>query len=418
MKPRALYVSYLAVWLALCLDPGNAIVPLQAWASESGQAQVAVIEHDGRGFPIPNSVLRLVSNTTTDSETSQTSKRRESATQAAASEVNSDADRIQYEPFCQRCQAARWASLGDQLLGRAQNLKSARALFRQAEASHREDLIQKAKAFVDRTTLEWQYVDQLATTLQSSSYKAFLARHQVDVDVRYDEARAELHRKTEQLDHFRHTLDPDKQSQLRQMQAIATEEAKQRRTLATDSGRGAIKAAAFGVDLSLRLLKSIPSGAIDWGKEIQRLERLSTLAKAIELGKIGADTLNGEYWRASVDASQVILALIIPTAITSEYKVFIASAAQSQLARLTAYPFFLTTGLNFADIGVSHLEFSDAEARLDHIDSVEANWTFDIESATSRVTNLAAERDLAADAVQRQRQIESQAAIIRAELNQ
>jgi hypothetical protein len=322
------------------------------------------------------------------------------------------------QPFCQACQAARWDSLDNELLRRAENLKRARALLWQAQTSGNPALIKRARDMVARTTAEWNYIDGLATKLQSASFKTFLARHQVDADARYDQARVELHKKTEQLDRLRHALEGQKQSEFQQMKSYATEEAKERQTLAIDSGLGAIKAAAFNVDLSLRLLKSIPSGAIDWTPEIQRLERLSAAAKTIKSGKMAYDVYKSEYWKASVGASQTVLALIIPKALTSEYKVFLAEAAKTRLTQLTAYPFFVTVGLDYADIGLSHVQFREAEARLRKIGDLEKNWQLDLQIAAARVKNVAAERDLASDALRRQAQLEAQIATIRQELSQ
>jgi hypothetical protein len=291
-------------------------------------------------------------------------------------------------------------------------------LLRQAQGSGNAALIQRAKDMVARTTAEWKYIDELATTLQSASYKTFLARHEADAEARYDEARAELQKKTEQRDRLRHALERKEQSELQQMKSYATEEAKKRQTLAVDSGLGAISAAALEVELSLRLLKSIPSGVVDWALEVRRLERLSAAAKAIEYGETAKDVYKGEYLKAAAGASQTILAIIIPKAYTSEYKVFLSEAAKAGLSQLTAYPFFLTVALDFADIGLSHVQFGEAQARLRDIDNMDKNSEIDVVIAVARLKNVAAERDLAADGVRRQAQLDAQVARIRQELSQ
>lgn len=148
------------------------------------------------------------------------------------------------ELFCLDCQTKRWQSLETQILKRAGNLKSARELLRQAEKGDDADLLAKARALVARTTAEWEYVDRLARQLGSPSYTAYLARHQVDVEQRFDSARAALKRRTEQFDRLRGALGEQKAVVLRDMQGIIRQEAKERRGLAVDSSFGALKGAA------------------------------------------------------------------------------------------------------------------------------------------------------------------------------
>jgi hypothetical protein len=322
------------------------------------------------------------------------------------------------EPFCAACENTRWTNLGDALLRSAGNVKQARALLRRVEASGRTDLIRNAKALVERSTAEFEYLDRIAATVESTSYKRFLARHQADVEARFDATRLELSLKTEQLRVLERAVGADKRSQIGQLEAIAEEEAKQRRALSKDSGLGAIQAAALKIDLSLRLLRALPSGVIDWNEEIRRLERLSTAAKAIDRAQIGADAANGEYFKAGLEAGQTFLALIIPTAVTPKYKVFIAQAAKTKLEGLAAFPFFLTVGLDFADIGMSHASFVDAEERRQSVGDVEATWRFDIARLGFQKDNLDAERVLAETAIRRQALLEAQVATIRKELRE
>lgn len=324
----------------------------------------------------------------------------------------------QSEAFCQTCQATRWSSLEDQLLRRAANVKRARELLRKAEAGGRADLVQQAMAHLERTTTEWEYIDELARKLESGTYKMFLARHQVDVERRYDEARADLHRKTEQLNRLRQSFGAAKEAELTQMRALAAEEARLRTGLGINSAVGAIKGAGNKAEMSLRLLKAIPSGAIDWSDDIRRLERFVDVVKAVKLSKIGVDAVKGEYWKAAISASQTILALVIPTSLTSKHYVFMSAAASTQLARTMAFPFFVTLALDFAEIGLSHEQFREAEERLQSVGDLELSWQVRVQSLGQRVNYLRAERELAADATRRQEVLEAQVRKIREELGQ
>jgi hypothetical protein len=308
--------------------------------------------------------------------------------------------------FCIPCGAQLWQNIEKQLLRRANNVKEARQMLRQAEQSGNPDLITTMQALLAKTTAEWVYLDTLARELGSNSYKSYLARNQVDVERRFDEARSALHRKTEQFDRLRKRLAEHRESALREMEGITEEEAQQCKTLAKDSSFGALEALGHGAEENLKELRARTDRSADVQRRILDLEQFVSGVTAIRGGRIGHELASREYWDAAAETSQMALEKIIPRlAVSAGY-----------LEATTALPFFVKFTLDLAAIGQSHQQFAEAEARLNDIGNSELHWQTDIRALGARVNQLREEQALATDTIQRQLAFEQNVAKIRAEV--
>lgn len=319
--------------------------------------------------------------------------------------------------LCGRCETERWDTVDQQLQRRAANLKQAQQLLRLAQDAQRPDVVERAQQALTRAQGEWEYINALASALQTPGYKSSLARQQLEIETRYDATRQELKRKTEQWRRLQSLTGQRRQTELNQMHTLADEEARGRLTLAARSGRGALSAAAHHASLALKTLKSVPSSAIDWSDDIKRYESVVALNNAVKAGEAGAAAGKRDYWKLGTMAGETMLKQIIPAVLTTTYKVPISVAASTALAQLTAFTFVLKVGLDVADIGLAHEQFDAAERRLNAARSAELTWQVEIAVLGSTLRHLEAQRDVLVEASRRQALLEAQIGVIRGEIS-
>jgi hypothetical protein len=312
------------------------------------------------------------------------------------------------DAFCADCQARRWQALETQLLKRAATLKDARQAVRDAERSGSAELLADARAALASATAAWRAVDDVARKLESRTYTTYLARAQVDVEQRYDEARAALHRKTEQFDRLRGVLGDQKARALGEMDGIIRQEAKERRELGLNGALIALKGAAVKAEAAIEELRKLPAGQAR-DAALRDLQQFVGLVNTAEGARIRDELARGEHWAAVAGGGQLILGLAIP-------RVLPPATAASATAHATAWPAFLTLALDLTQIGLSHVEFHEAQERLDGVRNVELAWQSDIRALGARVGSLRAEREFAAEAIRRQQSFAQQVSRIRAEV--
>ena len=321
---------------------------------------------------------------------------------------------------CVKClsdkQSKRWDKVNEQIVETARLLKLAKKVLRKAEAKGDQAIIDKARRYLEDVKDNWSYVNALGDALTHNSYESYQDRRLVDTEKRYEQAKEDFKKTTEILDGIRKAQGETKKRLYKELEGIAIQREKQRLKLAIDSALGGIGAAAHKASLEVMLLKKLPTGVIDYTPRIDKLEKLIKLNNAIKAGKTGYNTWQGKYWDITLDAAQEVLGLVIPTALSSEHKVFLSVAAQNQLNNLTAFPFFLNVGLDFVDIAWSHEEFYSAERRLDNVRNTELHWQVEWEIAKSRVKYLEEDRLRIEENIKSQEILKKQLKQIRSEI--
>jgi hypothetical protein len=310
------------------------------------------------------------------------------------------------ETFCLKCQADRWRTLDAQLLQRAENLKKARIVLRLAQQKGDAALLQQAQAAVNRATKDWEYFDKTAEALNSHTYRAFLARHHVDVDARYDEARARLDRRTKEFDRLRKALGSQKQATLKEMQGILDQTVREHRDAGSDLLFNAVQVVGGHVDVLVKEMQAAHAAA----EKIRAMESFARVAKLVHAGHAAADLYKKEYWQAATEGGRLVLAESIPWLLAG-------AGAGAMMGAATGLPLAVTLALDVATINLSYDEFHAAEERLQGVRNIELAWQAEIESLGARVKTLEAERALAEDAIQRQKAFEQQVRKIQREMN-
>ena len=301
------------------------------------------------------------------------------------------------------CQAERWASIERIMVARAQRLKSARDLLRDAQRRQDPELMRKAQAHLDNITRLWNEVHQSALALGSPSYKAHLARNLVETETAYDAAHAAWKKKLEQFDRLRGALGSQRAKILADIEGTLREEESQRRRLGFNGVFNGLKAGAVWAEHQVHYLGSLPNGPAEHAATIQALNRLIGAQRAAEAGKAGYEAHEGHYWEAGAEAGQLALHMLVP------------ASSRLHPAAVAAGP-IATLGLDLAVVGLSHVEWRAAQERLEDVRSTETKWQFDVAALAARVENLKREREMSADAIARQRVFEQQLGQVGAEL--
>lgn len=309
------------------------------------------------------------------------------------------------EPYCMPCQAARWKSIEDIMLARAQRLKSARVLLRDSQQRGDASLIQKAQAHLDNITRLWNEINATAQALGSPSYQSYLARNLADTEAAYDAAHADWKKKLEQFNRLRSALGDQRARIQADIEGTLKEEERQRWQLGFNSVFTALKAGALGAEQEVHYLGSLPNGPAEHAAKIQMLNRLIGAQRAAELGKAGYEAHEGHYWEAGAGIGQLTLEMLVPMS-SRMFPVVVATAP------------VVTLGLDLAAVGLSHVEWRAAQARLEDARSTESKWQFEVAVLAARVDNLKHEREMAADVIERQRAFEQQLGKVGAELRQ
>jgi hypothetical protein len=300
------------------------------------------------------------------------------------------------DPYCLPCQAGRWQSIEKIMLARAQRLKAARGLLRDAEQRGDPALVKKAQAYLESISRQWEEIYGSAQALGSPSYKAHLAKNLVDVEVSYDVEHAAWQKKVAQFKNLQGAIGERRKQLQDEIDGILKEEAEQRWRLGFNGVFNALKAGAVWAE------HAVAQPGLDAAAS-QAFNRLIGAQRAAELGKAGYAAHEGHYWEAGAEAGDLALHVLVP------------ASARLHPVVVAAVP-VATLGLDLAAVGLSHVQWRAAQDRREDVRSAETKWQIDLALAAARVQNLKREREMAADAIDRQRAFEAQFASVRAEM--
>jgi hypothetical protein len=311
----------------------------------------------------------------------------------------------QQNAYCVACVDQRWDAMEKMLLARAQRLKAARNLLRDAQQRGDAALVQKAQAYLATSQRLWDEVHASAAALGAPTYKAWLARNLVEVEASYDAAVAERRRKEAQYQKLSGALGDQRAGILREMDGIVKEQAQQGRTLAINTFFLANAGGALAAERMVHHLASLPNGPAEHAARIALLNQFIGSSRTLEAGRAAHEAAGGHYRDAGVEAGQVALGILAPLAPAAPWLVGAAVVA-GPAARVS---------FGVAELALSSMQWREAQERLADVRSVELKWQFDVAVLAARVDNLKHEREMASASIERQRAFEAQFARARAE---
>jgi hypothetical protein len=306
---------------------------------------------------------------------------------------------IGQEAFCLSCQSARWKSIEDQMLLRAENLVKAQRMMSLAAKQADPSLQKSASALLAKSTAEWQEILLNSQTLGGNTYREYLARNLVDAEANYNAARAALTSKTAMFNRLRGALADQRQRILNDMEGSAKQYNVEHFKLGSDIFFEGIHIAIANNEALIAALRKASSPRLDL---IDKLEFGVNKLKKVENARTGYQFGKGEYYNLSVDAGRAVVE---------------AAAVGTALAPYAmGVPALTLLALDAASVGMSYQQWHEANQRLEDVRGVEIKWQVDLSASKATLHDAELGKQMAADAIERQNHLNAQLANIKAEL--